>query len=73
MAKGEGLGQKGPALAMAQAPASYIKQTKDFHGVFHLTEVELLGPGVLTKSARAEEQGLPTSPRPPLRRRASKF
>lgn len=58
---------------MAQAPASYIKQMKEFHGVFRLLEAELLGLGVLLKSARAEEPCLLTSPHPPLRKRASKF
>lgn len=58
---------------MAQAPASYIKQMKEFHRIFCLLEAELLGPGVLLKSARAEEQCLPISPHPPLRKRSSKF
>lgn len=57
MAKGEGLGQSDPFTA----PASYLKQMKEPHGAFHLTEAELLRPGVLHESARAEKHGLPTS------------
>lgn len=68
MAKGEGLGQRGPFAT----PASSNRQMKEFQGTFHLTEAELPEPGVVCESARAEDRGLPTSPILPLRR-ASKF